>query len=184
VIQLVWSLWAVAWFGSILFRVRPSSTEASPSPSGVGEGSSGERNMSEPGSSVLLSVRVEGGTIPLRPHAVVTGNLNLEGLGAIVSLPESLVINGDLLLRGTSIQSLPRMLDVRGQVDLEGCRFLNKLAENLTVGGDLVLEGCEGVARLRRKLVVGGNLYLAGTHVRSVPSSAIIGGTAYDLATH
>jgi|SRR6185437_1780166 hypothetical protein len=131
--------------------------------------------------SVFVSVRLDQGTIPLRPHATVTGSLDFEGLGAIVALPDALTIEGDLLLRGTSIEALPPFLTVRGRIDLEGCKSLTTLSENLNVGGDLDLELCHKITNLPHNLIVGGNLYLAGTRVCAIPLMAVIRGEVYDL---
>jgi hypothetical protein len=100
----------------------------------------------------------------------------------MVFLPEGLRIDGDLLLRGTSIRELPEMLDVRGKIELEGCKSLTRLCDDLRVGGDLDLEGCDAITTLPQNMFVGGNLYLAGTKISEIPASAIVKGMVYDLA--
>lgn len=138
--------------------------------------------MFDASEGVAFSVHLKGGKIPITAHAIVVGDLNVEGVSNLTDLPESLTVEGSLLLRGTSIRLLPPKLRVTRNVELEGCDSLRKLAEDLNVGGDLDLELCSSLTKLPRKLFVGGNLYLFGTAVRHIPKSAIIGGSVYDVS--
>jgi hypothetical protein len=138
--------------------------------------------MFDASADVAFSVHVQNGRIPITPHAVVVGDLNVEGVSSLTDLPEALTIEGSLLLRGTSIRLLPSKLRVSGYIELEGCFSLKKLAEDLNVGGDLDLELCSSLTRLPNRLFVGGNLYLFGTAIRTVPKTAVIGGSVFDIS--
>lgn len=139
--------------------------------------------MNESALSIKLSVQISEGTIPLCAHAVVIGTLNFEGQGSVSRLPESLTVDGDLYLRGTSIKRLPSDLRVSGKIDLEGCKLLTVLSEHLNVGGNLDLEGCELLSGLPADLRVGGDIFLAGTNVLVIPPTAKIGGAVYGLSS-
>ena len=131
-----------------------------------------------------------------RPY--YSGCLDLRGTG-ITSLPEGLVVGGDLYLRGTGITSLPEGLTVGGGLDLygtgitslpegltvgrflylENCTGITSLPEGLVVGGDLSLDNCTGITSLPEGLAVCGDLYLRGTGITSLPDGLTVGGFLY-----
>lgn len=66
------------------------------------------------------------------------GNLNLRGMSEITELPENLIVEGDLDLRGTGIIFLPNDLTVKGNLNIEGTK-IRILPSDLSVGGSLYL---------------------------------------------
>jgi len=85
---------------------------------------------------------------------IVNGDINME-YSNIESLPEGLHINGDFSLFGSEIKSLPKDLYV---------------GENLSVGY------CDNLTSLPEGLYVGGNLSLAGTNITSLPKGLKVDG--------
>ncbi len=77
--------------------------------------------------------------------------------GTDIEIPDSLVVPGDLYLRGTNVTSLPAGLYVVGYLYLKNTP-INTLPEVLTVGGDLFLRQSK-VTAMPSGLTVGGNLY-------------------------
>ncbi len=61
----------------------------------------------------------------------------LGGCGSLKSLPEGLMVNGDLDLSETSIQQLPKGLIVKGDLNLTDTAICS-LPEDLIVGGDVI----------------------------------------------
>jgi hypothetical protein len=82
--------------------------------------------------------------------------LNLSGEN-ITSLPKGLEVIGNLYLRNcTSLTSLPEGLSVWGTLDLLNCKSLTSLPEGIRVGG-LDLTNCTSLTSLPEGLVVGRN---------------------------
>jgi len=128
--------------------------------------------------SMLLNsfdVVLEFPNIPLQ-GLIINGDLDLEGT-PIQSLPEGLKVGGDLDLEGTPIQSLPEGLKVGGNLNLGGTP-IQSLPEGLKVGGNLNLGGTP-IQSLPEGLQVGGNLYLRETPIQSLPEGLIINGDLY-----
>ena len=84
----------------------------------------------------------------------------------IASLPDNLIVGGDLDLRDTQITSLPDNLIVGGDLYLEDIQ-ITSLPDNLIVGGDLDLRDTQ-IASLPDDLTVGGDLDLRGTYIKQV----------------
>jgi hypothetical protein len=85
---------------------------------------------------------------------IVNGDINME-YSNIESLPEGLYVNGDLSLFGSEIKSLPKDLYV---------------SENLYVGY------CDNITSLPEGLYVGGNLSIAKTNISSLPKGLKVDG--------
>jgi hypothetical protein len=82
--------------------------------------------------------------------------LDLSGIN-ITSLPKGLEVIGNLYLRNcTSLTSLPEGLSVWGTLDLLNCKSLTSLPEGIRVGG-LDLTNCTSLTSLPEGLVVGRN---------------------------
>ena len=92
---------------------------------------------------------------PIEPDdLIVNGDINME-YSDVESLPEGLYVNGDLSLFGSEIKSLPKDLYV---------------SENLSVGY------CDNITSLPEGLYVGGNLSIAKTNISSLPKGLKVEG--------
>ena len=107
------------------------------------------------------------------------GDLDLEDVTEITSLPKDLTVGGYLYLQGTGITSLPDGLTVGGPLYLENCTGITSLPEGLTVGGSIYLNGT-GITSLPDGLVVGLDIDLRDTGITSLPEGLVVGG-AVDL---
>jgi hypothetical protein len=88
---------------------------------------------------------------------------------------------GNLVLRRSPIQFLPRNLTkVGGSLDLMYSQ-IEKLPDNLMVNGYLDLEFCKNIESLPNGLKVKGSLDLRFTNITSLPSDLEVGG---DLALY
>jgi hypothetical protein len=106
----------------------------------------------------------------------IKGDLNLSET-PIESLPNGLVVSGDLILSECeSLRSLPKGLKVGGSLDLSYSLHLDSLPNGLVVGGDLILSGCESLDSLPEGLKVGGELHLDNSDVYELPKGLEIGG--------
>ena len=85
---------------------------------------------------------------------IVNGDINME-YSDVESLPEGLYVNGDLSLFGSEIKSLPKDLYV---------------SENLYVGY------CDNITSLPEGLYVGGNLSIPRTNINSLPKGLKVDG--------
>ena len=85
---------------------------------------------------------------------IVNGDINME-YSDVESLPEGLYVNGDLKLSRSEINSLPKDLYV---------------SENLSVGY------CDNITSLPEGLYVGGNLSIAKTNISSLPKGLKVDG--------
>jgi hypothetical protein len=103
---------------------------------------------------------------------VVGGNLDLSNL-KIRSLPAGLKVGGSLYLHDTPIESLPAGLVVRGNLDLRYSQ-IRSLSEGLMVGGDLNLERMP-IKSLPADLKVRGDLNLEHTPIESLPAGLVVG---------
>ena len=106
----------------------------------------------------------------------IKGDLNLSET-PIESLPNGLVVSGDLILSECeSLRSLPEGLKVGGSLDLSYSLHLDSLPNGLVVGGDLILSGCESLDSLPEGLKVGGYLHLDNSDVYELPKGLEVGG--------
>lgn len=108
----------------------------------------------------------------LPDNLVVEGSLGLKGLN-ITKLPNNLVVGGALYLGNTKIKKLPDNLVVGGYLDLRGTE-ITELPDSLVVGDALNLEGTK-IAKLPENLVVGGSLFLSNTPITKLPNNLIVG---------
>lgn len=127
-----------------------------------------------------LTPETQSKFIPLHKDMVIEGDLDISDLKNVQTffhLAENINIKGALNLAGCkSLRSLPTGLTVGWYLDLSGCTSLTSLPEGLTVGGDLYLNGCSSLAGLPTGLNVGGNLMLRGCiSLRSLPSDLHVG---------
>lgn len=90
------------------------------------------------------------------------GSLDLYNI-PIISLPDGLIVGGELDLRKTKITTLPNNLKVKRDIDLSGIP-IESLSNGLEVGGDLDLSYTK-IKTLPNDLKVGGNLDLTGTPI-------------------
>ena len=88
---------------------------------------------------------------------------------------DEIIVNGDLDLEGTPIQSLPNNLHVKGNLYLNGCENLKSLPDNLHVGGSLRSIDTP-IQSLPDNLRVEGYLDLEGTPIQSLPDNLYVGG--------
>jgi len=111
---------------------------------------------------------------------------------------DEIIIDGNLSLRKTPIQTLPNNLHVRGYLDLYGCKNLKSLPDNLYVkdylylrkssieslsdnfkiGTDLDL-ALTPIQYLPDNLRVEEDLDLEGTPIQSLPDNLYVGGNLY-----
>ena len=99
---------------------------------------------------------------------IVNGDLNLTKTD-IESLPDGLKVENNLSLYGCkNIQSLPEGLEVGGHLDL-GYSNITSLPKGLKVGGSLSLFDCANITSLPEGLKVGRNLDLGFTKIISLP---------------
>jgi hypothetical protein len=117
---------------------------------------------------------------------IVNGDINME-YSDVESLPEGLYVNGDLSLFGSEIKSLPKDLYVSENLYLGYCDNITSLPEGLEVGGSLWLIESWGLKSLPKGLHVGGNLYIFKTNftkfsddeIRDMIKPGFIGGKIY-----
>ena len=72
-------------------------------------------------------------------------------------------VDGDLDLSGTNITTLPKTLQVGGDLYLNSCTSLKALPNGLRVGWNLDLNGCTSLKMLPDGLEVDGDLYIEDT---------------------
>jgi hypothetical protein len=86
-------------------------------------------------------------------------SLDLSGLDWVRSLPNGLVVEGDLILSGcASLIRLPRGLQVGGDLVVSDCPALQTLPRDFRIGGDLILRRCRALGRLSLGCFVGGHI--------------------------
>ena len=83
---------------------------------------------------------------------------------------------GDLDLRNSPIQFLPRNLTKVGGSLILMYSQIEKLPDNFTVNGDLWLDGCKNLQSLPNGLKVKGFLDLQDTNITSLPSDLKVEG--------
>ena len=87
---------------------------------------------------------------------------------------ENLTVKGNLNLRETALEKLPKGLKVGGNLYLIGSK-ITELPSGLTVGGDLDLSGSK-IKELPSGLTVGGHLYLYWTAIKELPEDLKVKG--------
>jgi hypothetical protein len=109
---------------------------------------------------------------------IVNGDLNLTKTD-IESLPDGLNVEDILSLYGCkNIQSLPEGLEVGGHLDL-GYSNITSLPKGLKVGGSLSLFDCANITSLPEGLKVGRFLDLKHSNITSLPKGLKVGGNLY-----
>lgn len=81
---------------------------------------------------------------------IVIGDLNLIEWSMVDSLPEGLIVHGDLTLSYSDIPSLPEGLYVGGELDVRDCEELTSLPKGLKVGRGMEIGG-SGLERYKNK---------------------------------
>ncbi|CAK9081623.1 Disease resistance-like protein CSA1 (Protein CONSTITUTIVE SHADE-AVOIDANCE 1) [Durusdinium trenchii] len=126
-------------------------------------------NISFAGCTELQSVDSLGKQFP--------ASLDLTCCAALTNIGALRQVEGDLLLRGSSVRKLPDGLNVGGDLDLRDCRELERLPDDLRVGGNLLLSGSVlDVTELPKGLSVHGDLDLKETPLQSLPQDLVVGG--------
>ena len=98
--------------------------------------------------------------------------LDLSGIN-ITSLPKGLQVWGNLYLRNCkSLTSLPEGLSVWGTLDLLNCKSLTSLPEGIRVGG-LDLTNCTSLTSLPKGLKVSGKLQLKKTPLAELSDESL-----------
>ena len=111
------------------------------------------------------------------PNATVyNGDLILAGM-PIHSLPEGFTVNGNLDLSNSTITELPRNLEIRGSLDLSNSN-ISTLSSGLRVGFNLNLKNTL-ITALPPDLYVGYNLYMNGLPLTEIPPTITVLGSIY-----
>jgi hypothetical protein len=88
---------------------------------------------------------------------------------------DELNIKGDLDLFEENITYIPEGLKVEGDLNLESCKRLKSLPDNLYVGGKLNLEGTN-IKQIPKGLYVGDDFILVGLEIKSLPKDLNLDG--------
>ena len=88
---------------------------------------------------------------------------------------DELNIKGDLDLFEENITYIPEGLKVEGDLNLESCKRLKSLPDNLYVGGKLNLEGTN-IKQIPKGLYVGDDFILVGLEIKSLPKDLNVQG--------
>jgi hypothetical protein len=88
---------------------------------------------------------------------------------------DELNIKGDLDLFEENITYIPEGLKVEGDLNLESCKRLKSLPDNLYVGGKLNLEGTN-IKQIPKGLYVGDDFILVGLEIKSLPKDLNVDG--------
>lgn len=111
------------------------------------------------------------------PNATVyDGDLILAGM-PIHSLPEGFIVNGNLDLHNSKIAELPRNLEIRGSLDLSDSN-ISTLPSGLRVELNLNLNNTL-VTAIPPDLYVGYNLYMCGLPLTEIPPTITVLGSIY-----
>ncbi len=133
---------------------------------------------------VLLEQEEEKRSITFSPGSFESLITTSSGEGFVRTLNnkyDEIIVNGDLDLSETEIQSLPDNLRVEGYLYLDGTP-IQSLPDNLYVGESLSLVGTE-IQSLPDNLYVEGYLYLAGTFIDSLPDNLDVRGIIFIAET-
>jgi len=107
--------------------------------------------------------------------------LVIESKGALVEfLKNSTFINLQLLFC-EALEYLPKSIEVRGYIDLEGCSSISHFPSHLKhVKGFLCLEGCSSLKSLPKNLTINGSLYIGGcSSLKELPTGLTVDGNIY-----
>jgi len=130
------------------------------------------RNLTKVGGSLnLLYSQIE----KLPDNLMVNGYLDLAFCKNLQRLPNGLKVKGILDLQDTNITFLPSDLEV-GRSLILLYSPIEKLPDNLIVNGTLDLEGCKNLQSLPNELKVEDDLDLRDTNITSLPSDLEVGG--------
>lgn len=98
------------------------------------------------------------------------------------SIPNKIVIDGDLDFEDFGVQYLPDNLTVNGYLDLSNSTF-KKIPKNLVVNGSLYLDDTD-ITEIPSDLIVKGNLDISNTYIKELPNDLVINGDLelYDVS--
>jgi hypothetical protein len=88
---------------------------------------------------------------------------------------DELNIKGNLDLFEENITYIPEGLKVEGDLNLESCKRLKSLPDNLYIGGKLNLEGTN-IKQIPKGLYVGDDFILVGLEIKSLPKDLNVQG--------
>jgi hypothetical protein len=88
---------------------------------------------------------------------------------------DDLIVNGDIDMEYSDVESLPEGLYVNGDLSLFGSE-IKSLPKDLYVGENLSLGYCDNITSLPEGLYVGGNLSIAKTNISSLPKGLKVEG--------
>lgn len=101
----------------------------------------------------------------------VKGDLVLEGHASLQELPQDLEVVGSLRLEGcTALKRLPDPLHLKGSLCLRNCTSLVELP-NLWIRGNLEIQNCKGIQRLSQGQRVERDILAKGSGLRSLPAN-------------
>lgn len=95
----------------------------------------------------------------------------------LTSLPENLVVRGNLSLKNSPIKTLPKGLRVEGKINLSGSS-ITTLPDDIKIEGSIDLTHSK-IETLPDNLTIDGNLFLAGTKLKRLPKGLNIKGYLY-----
>jgi hypothetical protein len=94
-----------------------------------------------------------------------------DGAIPVKTLPENLIVGGDLIIRGAAaLTALPENLQVGGKIVLQGCHELKKLPDKLSLKSDLVIISSPKLRRLPENLKAK-RLMLIGCGIEALPDN-------------
>ena len=126
----------------------------------------------------------------------IEGDLSLQYCTSLHHLPEELVVELDLDISYSGVESFPKSFFVAGTINgshsqlrsistlqrtdddliLSGCEVLEEMPDLLLVNGNLDLSYCSSLKHLPRQLIVRGKLNVQGTEIMSLPEYLLVGG--------
>lgn len=106
---------------------------------------------------------------------IVEGDLDLSGCTSLNTLPKGLEIGGGLnLVDCVTFHTLPGDIKVGTYLYLDNCEELVCLPHKLEINGMLSLTSCISLTMLPRELIVHGDLHLTGCSALEKPSRKLI----------
>ena len=104
----------------------------------------------------------------------VYGNFLSES-SELIELPDDIYIDKAISLKlSKNLNNIGNLKFVNGDLDLDYCKSLKYLPDNLTVDGELYLD-YTGIIELPENLTVNGSLTLNGTKITKLPDSLKVG---------
>lgn len=106
-------------------------------------------------------------------YPLINGDIDLSG-SEVDSLPDNLLLSGSLILRDCPLTALPTGLNIMDSLDLRNTP-ITALAPDMSVGLDMMLENTR-LTSLPDNLAVDGDLDLEDTLLTALPSNLCVGG--------